>query len=1793
MKEFNPLCISDELKKMYEDFIFSSFPIKDLYVKEKLKYIIENERLLWNGPFISAISRYKQGSIAVDFLKEERFDPLLVDLIKLNKFYKHQEDAIRSIRQDQHTIVSTGTGSGKTEAFVLPIIDYCLKNREEGLKAIIVYPMNALANDQMLRLRSLLYLINSKIDKPIRFSRYTGQTQGNGRSLSERTPYQKCKIEKTILGSYSFPGCPKNCDGLKLKPGLTNGKVRLICADNKKYENDFEILTRDEIRNSTPDILITNYVQLEYLLLRREDSDIFKSKHMKYLVFDEVHWYSGATGTEVALLIRRIKSRIKKYSNQEIICIGTSATISSAGKAKEDIANFASQIFGENVKPENIIVGERETVTETKGGIIPSEAKPAPLISAEELLNLGQEDFYNYLKFFSNDIIIEQNEDRLATLGKLLLQNKIFSKVLALINKGPLDIRRIIEALSLDIDLSSMPDHEQENLIWSYLYAGSIAIDPHLYIKGESQNLIRPQINIFFKTLGNQWPFGEIYICLKCKELYVKPVDKCICGGVIEELGICRFCGEIFFRAAFDGDPMDKSLGARATIGLDTTNNYKKIGILNRDYVDRFQWQTFSELSEKGFVHQKKCLVCGSLNKSLNNVCFNCRSDQFKDIFIKDKINTCPFCGNKYGPHNEAVSTIYMSPNTTSRLVFDLNFLLLPKDSRKMLIFTDSRQDASYMAGTIEEQHLNHMIRQIVTQLVWEKKILSYVQLEEGVLDVIKKVDVSVNEEEIKRKLLEEITSVTGRQRSTESLGLISIEYDIPITEEITIFANSINQSVEVFIKYLAWILNTIRQAGAIEGLNSRKIGKRVPTGYICEKGARKINDYSYTLNNILPLTRKNKFSSYTNKIFPDIDNIYILQNSFEMLKKFGYLVETKIGLPYDHGAIGFVLNRNRVRIKKPDRVLECNKCGSIFTETPSIHCSEWLCSGTLIEKELDEYIRASKKLYYINLYKDKPPIRLKVGEDTGYIPIDRRQGTELAFRGGAIDLLVATPTLELGIDIGDLSCVGLMKSPPTPANYAQRVGRAGRESQVSMATAFMFLNPIDFYYFDSPLEMIAGEILAPSININNYYIIRKHIHSLILEELIVNPEVDPIYYKKSMSGFVEEKSINSLLDSFENNKNLINEKIKSAFFDLNFDVDSLLSNFQSSIKETINIYIKEEASLQETFDSIQEQKRKLMKNRTKNVNAKHEMRRLISMETNTYNRLDDLNKSEFFSYLSYGGLIPRYSFPGKAVKVISDVGKDYADRQLPIALYELAPGMPIYLGGMKNEIRGLPLRQDPEMINTTTFYVCSSCKIYSRESINFSQCPECGAINSAIEIRDCYRPTAVVAKEIGKPSEEGREAVLAETNQYLLQPISANPGENKRQLKEFAFGEISGTVELIGKQGILTIVHGIKRYDRPSVETFSLCGECGFYLGGNFSQVDENKHKKHPDLLGRGFHEPSHILKDINLYHTFDTAAVLIKLKSSSELLVLTLKNALINASQRIVGADDGEIEGIVKDNNLIIYDNIEGGAGYVNTLFYKFNDIIDEMKNLVLGCDCEYGCLKCLYSYRRRRETKEIDKRVLIGPLKAYQRNTVRRRIDLHAKDMSCIPQENPMETAIKEFYIDKDAKCILSELGSFHGARELKDCIMSAKKSIFIVSLYISDTPIEWENNKMFSWYDILMACKVNGVQTIEIVVRTPRDNHDRAILNRLTRRGIRVYTIGDFDEVGIAHLKISLIDFDLKDGIAILQSANFSPEVIKNADFYIFLPAINNNTMSIFSEFRDKLIKRSQIWKGNDF
>jgi ATP-dependent helicase YprA (DUF1998 family) len=298
----------DSIIQEYEQFARSFTQIQAKDIEEFVENEYKGQRY-WPELLIQINPNYKKGKTVQDLVQEGVLNPLCGDIFQLGKeenrpepltLYQHQLEALDIARRGQGFVVTTGTGSGKTLAFFLPIIDHILKEKQKDksrkTRAIVIYPMNALANSQMEELGKFLHGY-SKDQKPFTVARYTGQERAE---------------------------------------------------------------ERQEIARNPPDILLTNFMMLEYLLTRYEDTDKKVMEHcegLNYLVLDELHTYRGRQGADVAMLVRRVRQYLHA---ENLICIGTSATMSSSGSSGERrkvVADVASRLFGTTL-PDSNVVGE-------------------------------------------------------------------------------------------------------------------------------------------------------------------------------------------------------------------------------------------------------------------------------------------------------------------------------------------------------------------------------------------------------------------------------------------------------------------------------------------------------------------------------------------------------------------------------------------------------------------------------------------------------------------------------------------------------------------------------------------------------------------------------------------------------------------------------------------------------------------------------------------------------------------------------------------------------------------------------------------------------------------------------------------------------------------------------------------------------------------------------------------------------------------------------------------------------------------------------------------------------------------------------------------------------------------------------------------------------------------------------------------------------------------------------------------------------------------------------------------
>lgn len=1732
------------------------------------------------------------------------------DAIGIETLFRHQEQAIGRLVAGEHTVVATSTSSGKTEAFLIPMLAHCLKNAgKPGVKAILVYPMNALASDQHERLRGYLYHLNRMLPRgsaPITIGRYVGDTPHGDGAVASNYPIQLCPFGKESAEAARL-GCAAYCQSntsFRFEPHKDGNLLR--CSQNSDVTVAFERLTRAEMQAQPPDILITNYVQLEYLLARREDAPLFASPHLRYFALDEIHTYAGVRGTEVALLIRRVRDRLARAGATDIVMVGTSATISSLvdeDAARREVAAFAASLFGVKVRPEAVIVGERASV----------HAKlPEPRYRTADASDLPT--FDDFSRDFMGAALRmapaaeaaqagrEQTLER--QVGALLLHERTFQAVVRALER-PLLYKDLVGALESDPTFGALAPSARKHAVWQYLQLAARADNPALSSARRRTPLIQATVHVFYRSVGEEWPRGEFGQCVGCDRLYDDNRFTCTaCGGPVLEIGSCNECGALFHRAIYDQRIQDPARNVHKRAGTDPTLSARR---MPTGRLEMSCWSTFERGSGPGFADdftaQWQCRRCGSAVAAPERECPFCPKDadghstgELRQSYFRQRINKCPYCFNSVGVR-EIVSPVYMSPSVSSRVVFDFMYTHLPTQQRRTLIFSDSRQEAAYVAGTLEFEHATHAVRQLLYQLLGKMRGWPSVgEITDRALSemaVLQRSPLSYEQEQdLRIGILSEISGRRGKRRALESLGLMQVMYDRLSTlaselhngrgpfGRIAPIVQGLGLPFEDFAAFCAALCYLMKRDGALSGLQeTRNLGiQERPTGYILH-GKPPQNTFvelkdAYQPQGILIRAARRFIGPAGPDHAPDL-----LRAGLDALQILGLIVEHPIGHPgMRQRTRAFVIDNERVRLRRPETIWRCPTCRSVYPFDTAGRCVSFYCPdhrAPLERFDPEAFYKDEARFHAATFYRKISPTRLRAEEDTGTLDTEERRRIETDFKSGDIDVLVCTPTMELGVNIGDLSAVGLMKAPPSPANYIQRAGRAGRQDHTALVATFLFHDRIDSHYFDRPAELILGTVRAGVLQTGNEIIVAKHLRAAILEELFVFSRLAAtIEASRPVKKFIDQNDATLVLEWFAESRGVLREKLVRGFGDVapTDMIDRVLDGFPTELKNSLDDFTKHYETLLARLRDIRDRQDELLGASSpmtqRQLAVLGQAQRYIQEEITR--QPEGLNFRNLISHFAETGVIPRYAFPGRLIETRSMKMEQLGIRSASVAIAESPPGQQVFLRKKEHIIVGVDKTRQRHP-GYAQFWRCRSCGVRATADdplrvTPLRPCPECQGRDWE-ELSPGVEPTVLVASERGRPGDVARGPSLADVDTYVL-------GEKAEAVANAP--SALGTLTRLDAVELLRVVH--RRNELTGIpEPFRLCRECG-------AEVEAQ-----PGTTKRGRRREGHRLywfspqctgqpDDVVLFSRLQTRALALDLDRNllptdplaREPFLVSLKAALVVAAELLVSAVPGEIDAEVKPEagQILLFDTVEGGAGFVDTLFARIDELLDRAADVVLvDCTCEFGCPKCLLSPRRRGDVAKINKQILIGLAQDLKRVGALRRLNAaKAARLERVTEfAVPANGALRFRGRDILSLCALPD--SMEGALALRDRIIAANERLDLVSLYASDAPLRWPTSDenvpwpdgSYSWSDILLRRAARGVR-VRVLVRPPRAPRERASLTRLMHGGVEVRLLGGSGP--IAHAKVAVIDPSTPTGCAVHMSANLSGETAKNADIYDF-------------------------------
>lgn len=1570
----NPLLASENIKKGYIDYLTTSFHFADKELAVQFEKQLKTGDTVAKGPFLETSGSFVSGRSIAQMVQAGDASSLFQNMescpeskkeLKIERtLHAHQEMAFSRVQQGENIIVTTGTGSGKTECFLIPIIDYLLKKIESGslqdaIQAIIIYPMNALANDQMKRLRSIF-----KDFPAIRFGLYNGNTE------------------------YSY------------KDGLVEYK-KTFGAGSEPLPN--EIISRHEMQERPPHILITNYSMMEYLLLRPKDDMLFKRAELRFVVLDEAHIYRGSTGIETSLLLRRMRARIPNSGKVQYIL--TSATLGD----KEDnmqITRFGENLCGVPFKEENIIRSEELRFDQKEKLDFPDELWLA--------LDKEGADVGAILKQYDADLT--QDPRIPEKLAELCLHSRLYV-LLRNVTVKTLPVSDILSQINTEYPIS------QEALLAFINICTKAEKNGAPLFKSRYHYFVRALEGVY-STLGSGTHLSlhrnnEIIIDGKPRRMF--------------ELAICSECGRIAIAGKIENDQI---VQYAARSDEDNSDFFIVKGKDDKEWFED-EDENAEETCKEDYVVCAECGSCASYKGEYQRMPCDHSTSNWIHVHRIKKLDSgrvrCPACGNGYMRRfyigNDAATSVLATelyeqlPQETLDVIRNTNESISRKNifgvrpaqqvirkdiSRQFLCFSDSRSEAAYFACYMGQSYNEFLRRRGIWQTAEKLK-------EQGIYSVT--VSEFVNELaacfEINRSFLEwdrqeerafassrrnawvaVLNEIFNSRRATGliSMGLFSVEY-IPNQEAAAGLAESYNRPVEEMKALLDLLILDAVNTGAItckaeqllesqreyiffttvqQRLVKVKQADMTHKGYLHGWCGRKRSNGKYYPNNriqriCLALGVNEEEADQILEDYWDFINQEKRQEFTLDVKDFNILL-----YPYE---------------QKP--FYRCKKCGCVTPVNLQGRCPNVRCNGTLVEYDA---LKESESNHYARLYRNKQMKPLYIKEHTAQLSKNQQSLYQNAFVNKTINALSCSTTFEMGVDVGSLETVYLRNVPPNPANYVQRAGRAGRQKgSAAYVLTYAKLSSHDFTYFDHPEQMITGKISAPIFTIENDKIIRRHIYAVALSYFLKKyPEV---YDGDDRSNFLLKDGYHKLVDMLNEKpealKNLLKDSIPIGLHDY-FELDSFgwlkqfigdngtLSMAYESFHETINDIKKEIESSKRRHD-LQE--------------AARLEKQLMSFRAD---KDDKFGKRSLIDFWVRNNILPKYGFPVDTVELFTDGKLKNSDdkmlslsRDLQMAIAEYAPGCEVIADGKlytSRYIRKMPGK------NAWEYGFFATCPICQQK--NFSKVPV------TAEGRNCVSCNTKIARPRWSKTLEPRMGFVTdgEPNEVPLhRPERAYKtdayyiGDQQRKLidtQSFAVNDRRVTLQSTTNDS-LVVVGNTEYY---------VCPTCGY---ASESELPE-KHRN-----SRGF-ECSHsgVGQKVCLSHDFKTDVVQIRFldgQTKDLSLMLSVMYALLEGLSQAMGIERNDIQGCLHLEStsigliytLILYDAVAGGAGHVRRMVTEdgnaFIQVIDAAIRMLSECKCDTSCYHCIRNYYNQKVHDMLNRKAALEFLKLWLGNYV----------------------------------------------------------------------------------------------------------------------------------------------------------------------------------------------------------
>ncbi|WP_374712411.1 DEAD/DEAH box helicase [Symbiobacterium terraclitae] len=1720
--------VAERLHNTLTSYIESAYHIRNTSLINERKRLLEEVGMIAQEPYVEATPSYEIGQSYDQLQIPPRAQEVLSELAKLeppvgiySRPYQHQAQALTEfLGKKRDIIVATGTGSGKTESFLMPILGtLAIESTERpecaakpGCRALLLYPMNALVNDQLGRIRRMFgdervaAILKEGRGRPVRFGSYTSRTPYPG----DRDP-QKDALHFTEMFEKFYLKYEKDREMVRLlrdKGRWPSKDLRGFYAKHLEEEavyqsgskkgtkftkhhwdkrlrtqpEDRELLARHEMQQECPDILITNYSMLEYMLMRPIERPIFQQTkawlhahpdNQLILVLDEAHMYRGTGGAEVALLIRRLMARLG-IDRSKLRCILTSASLGEGPEAEQAVIEFARELTGESDNGGRSFVLIR--------GI--KESRPSPRPGTEdEALQLASFDITAFQRLETDfDTAARPVRELASRLGwgpvpdsKGALEDYLFHH---LTGWGPSET--LVQTISgkavllrqlAEILFPSSPVKVARRATEALLELGTRARRT-----ADGRVFLPTRLHLLFRGVPG------LYACSNpnCSErrdpdpsaepilgrLYTTPRLNCTCTerARVFELLTHRDCGAAFLRAYARGDEEFLLHEPINQVGVDDETSERLQSV---------------HLLVEGEPHPdalKDCAVAW-LHLSTGRLATQEPADKtgFRKVYVpvaqganvSREFRRCPICLRKWRGRSKIMDLTTKGEAPFANLVKAQLFLqppqkeeslTFPNGGRKVLLFSDGRQKAARLARDIPREVEWDTFRQVLAlaadsyKRIFAKDPRINDSLYCAFVSVVSKYNLQLFDGDDRKHLM----SAVGEFRDPHDSDLHAALMDqwdpkpIPVAYYRGLLRQLCHPEFSLRAAAVGYVRPSMshiifRDIAAITNNIAENDAEALAVAFIDEL----LSDYAFETEQLISASTRQEAAGHRQDSWVHVGTLTDVHRR---------ILTERFGLSTKHvDAIEAVLRKrlcspsgNAYVIKGDAVSLRITPEGTWFQCPMCTYLSPVMLAGccpncghtapTPVDLSTSEYIQARKGFLrnpvvqairgvgrptYVTAEEHTAQLSQRdVGEVFATTEKHELQFQDVLIDEGAspVDILSCTTTMEVGIDIGSLTAVGLRNVPPERENYQQRAGRAGRRgSAVSTVVTFAQGGPHDNHYFHHPQAIVAGSPRQPLIKTDNPRIAQRHVHAYLIQTFF-HQTLDTVCAPPRTSGKSLFSALGSTSDFFRNDPD--NPFTLEAFKDW---VHRNILAKNAVLLERIVAWLPAGVShhpeewVRQVAINLLDQLRAL--SQRVRLSADLEPEELASglPEGDSSDEESADGRDELLSFLFDQGLLPSYAFPTDLCSFLIEEKeprkggfkvrvKERPQQAINKALSEYAPGRLIVVNKVTYRSGGITSSRarvtDPDRAaplfdgaNRLRPYVaCKRCTFVQDTETDSRQLSSCPVCNGPLDRGELLVPE-VFHPEEGQPLsaiDKDQELTYATTAQFPV-PLAEDDLVDWRQ----AGTHLQATH---ARDRVLVMVN---KGNPDTNAGFAVCEKCG-----SASIFDPDRklpsHHTRPYLVEprKGRSVPAKCdgtFRQVYLGHWFRTDLLLlratinppleddIKISLTSSVIhdaLRTICEALVLAASEHLDVDPSEFQAGFRmirteredplRTDIYLFDTLSGGAGYAEHAGDNLRDILESTLKRVENCpaQCDTSCTECLRHYQNQYWHYSLDR-------------------------------------------------------------------------------------------------------------------------------------------------------------------------------------------------------------------------